>query len=773
MNLLSILFVLCLSGALASVEPCTWDNVQIGGGGYVTQIAIHPTVADRIVVCTDIGGALRWDESSGRWRQLLHGLAVEGAGNLYGADGLALDPVNDQRIFLALGMYAAFSPTGVYRSRDGGVTWERVLDAVYSSNTSTRGEDRVAGECLLVDPRNPQVVYAATRTTGLWRSVQGGDAGTWTRLASVPAGDVGDPANYWNSPPRGVRAVAVDTRTTIAGRSAVVYVGLPGVGIHRSVDGGDTFTALTGAPTDVRRLVVDTEGRLYVTWGVINGTGGLTRYENGAWTTLTLPENYPVNAIAVDPTNSSRLLVASHNWWLGIPFWRSTDRGATWQPIGHGYSTRQPDVPWWPAVWFSSAPAALAFDPHHPGRAYMTDWYAIWRTDDVFATPVTWSTREVGHEQIVPLTLATPPGGAVSLYTGAADVRMLRHTAINAFPTRPTSGLADNLNEGTSVDVTEQDPSKVAMVSSAQWAGGPTSLHTSDDFGQTWTLRASMPEAPGRIACAAASPANLVYVGDKVAPRFSRDRGVTWNAASGAPATAVTLEYGSGIFSTEQPLVADRVQDGTFYLFADGIIHRSTDGGATWSPRGSLAGGGRPHLLALPGSTGELWLSREATGLWRSVDGGLTLTRQTFFAKAQHVAVGAPLPNRTTPTLYVLGTSASGGGLGMYRSHDLGGSWSRLANENMSFGFHTMVMAADRQVYGRVYLATNGLGVILGLAPARGDVNSDGRIDDADQAALLAHFGREVTSAGWDASCDLNGDNRVDALDLQLLVQSH
>ena len=49
----------------------------------------------------------------------------------------------------------------------------------------------------------------------------------------------------------------------------------------------------------------------------------------------------------------------------------------------------------------------------------MTDWYATWRTDDVFATPVTWSTHEVGHERNIPLALATPSTGAASLSTVA------------------------------------------------------------------------------------------------------------------------------------------------------------------------------------------------------------------------------------------------------------------------------------------------------------------------------------------------------------------
>jgi photosystem II stability/assembly factor-like uncharacterized protein len=83
---------------------------------------------------------------------------------------------------------------GVYRTRDGGATWTRVLTV----DTLTGATD------LVMDPRDPNVLYAATyqrlRTefgfngggpgSGLWKSVNGGD--TWTPLLNgVPDGDKG------------------------------------------------------------------------------------------------------------------------------------------------------------------------------------------------------------------------------------------------------------------------------------------------------------------------------------------------------------------------------------------------------------------------------------------------------------------------------------------------------------------------------------------------------------------------------------------------------
>src|SRR6185436_20588901 len=105
----------------------------------------------------------------------------------------------DEDIVYAAVLGHLFGPNekrGVYRSRDGGKIWERVL-----------GVDENVGACdLLIDPHNPRVLWASTwrvrRTpwslesggpgSGLWRTADGGD--TWTDMThkpGLPAGTVG------------------------------------------------------------------------------------------------------------------------------------------------------------------------------------------------------------------------------------------------------------------------------------------------------------------------------------------------------------------------------------------------------------------------------------------------------------------------------------------------------------------------------------------------------------------------------------------------------
>ncbi|MBA3705523.1 MAG: cellulase, partial [Bacteroidetes bacterium] len=110
-------FLLCLilfsnSWAWGQYE---WQNVAIGGGGYVTGIVIHPVTPNLIYMRTDVGGAYRWNFTDKAWIPLFDWVSTDSS-NLYGVDGLALDKNNDQVIYAALGKYPALSPAGIYKS---------------------------------------------------------------------------------------------------------------------------------------------------------------------------------------------------------------------------------------------------------------------------------------------------------------------------------------------------------------------------------------------------------------------------------------------------------------------------------------------------------------------------------------------------------------------------------------------------------------------------------------------------------------------------------
>src|SRR5690349_4445880 len=76
----------------AASQAYTWKNVVTGGGGgFVVDIVFNQKQKDLIYARTDIGGAYRWNPSSGTWTQLLNWVSPD-QWNMTGVESLASDP---------------------------------------------------------------------------------------------------------------------------------------------------------------------------------------------------------------------------------------------------------------------------------------------------------------------------------------------------------------------------------------------------------------------------------------------------------------------------------------------------------------------------------------------------------------------------------------------------------------------------------------------------------------------------------------------------------
>ncbi|HPJ72086.1 MAG TPA: hypothetical protein PK636_05330, partial [bacterium] len=138
--------------------------------------------------------------------------AIEG-GYLTGVTDLAVNPANPDHVF-------ATTFDGVYRSPDGGQTWE----SIYTGANPRQG----CSLCITIDPSNPDIILLGT-LVGVGISKDGGVS--WTRALGSLSNDV-------------VTAVAVHPFD-----SSVILAGTQGDGIFKSTDGGDSWEKVFNNPS--------------------------------------------------------------------------------------------------------------------------------------------------------------------------------------------------------------------------------------------------------------------------------------------------------------------------------------------------------------------------------------------------------------------------------------------------------------------------------------------------------------------------------------------
>jgi photosystem II stability/assembly factor-like uncharacterized protein len=229
----------------------------------------------------------------------------------------------------------------------------------------------------------------------------------------------------------------------------------------------------------------------------------------------------------------------------------------------------------------------------------------------------------------------------------------------------------------------------------------------SSDGGATWNGFESIPQGArgGSIACSADFGAIVWSLeggrrGDRGAmPQLSRDRGKTWQACNGLEA------HGA--------VIADRVDPRLFYATTrgDGTLRVSTDAGVTFKPAAKdLPDAEHRKLAAVFGKKGDLWLCAESHGLFHSSDAGKTFSKLGTVEEALAVGFGKAAEGKSYPAIYLVGTV--GGVDGVFRSDDIGQSWVRINDDQHQYAWIGQCVIGDPRVYGRVYLATNGRGIL-------------------------------------------------------------
>ncbi|MDQ8159653.1 MAG: glycosyl hydrolase [Gemmatimonadota bacterium] len=616
----------------------SWRNISDGYfGGVIGAVRVADSDPNVIYVGTgsqDVRGNSStgrgaWKSTDGGKRWTFIGLGETGA-----IGRIAVHPTNPDVVYMsALGHpFGRNRERGIYRSRDGGTSWQQVLFL----NDSTGASD------LVMDPKNPRILYAAfwrgerkpwtmisgSSEGGIWKSTDAGD--TWTKLGGgLPTGLTGkigltvSPANpervwaiieaeplggLYRSDDAGATWARVNDENRIRQRAWYYYrlvadpvdehtVWIMSVQLHRSIDGGKTLEAVAVPHGDTHDLWINPAQPKIM---ALSDDGGSVVSLNGgrSWSSMNVMPTAELYEVVVDHAFPYRL------------YGSQQDNTSISVPSASGPNDLHPLAGWRYASGCETGPVSL--HPDHPGVIWggcyggaINRWdLATGERRNVNLYPqqlVGQAAKDVRYrfQWVAPILVSRHDPEVV--YHASQFVHRTRDGGMRWETISPDLTTNDPVTQqpaggpinydGTGVEMYNtvfalaEDPKDAAIL----WAGSDDGrLHLTRDGGRRWqnVTPTGMParatvnridvsvHVPGRAYVTAHR-----YRLDDWAPYVWRtdDYGATWtriaDGTNGIPATTPV-----------RVVREDRVRAGLLYAGTEFGLYVSLDNGARWQP---------------------------------------------------------------------------------------------------------------------------------------------------------------------------------------------
>ncbi|WP_448213888.1 VPS10 domain-containing protein [Colwellia sp. MEBiC06753] len=447
---------------------------------------------------------------------------------------ILIDPRNSDVAYVAAQgpLWSKGGDRGLYKTTDGGKTWEKSLNISEHTGVSD----------IAFDPQNPDVIYASAyqRRRHVWTLINGGPESTIYKST--------DAGKTWNKINKGLPSVdlgriGIDVAPSDGNIVYAIVEAADGQsGFYRSTNGGASWhkqsSYVSGSPQYYQEIVVDplNPDRVYSldTYLMVSEDGGKTFNKAGED-----HKHVDNHAMWIDPNNTNHLIVGSDG---GI--YESWDRAKNWSfkdnmSLTQFYKvTVDNDYPFYNVFGGTQDNASLGA-PHRTttnSGIRNSDWLFT-QFGDGFKTVIDPKDPNIIYSQYQ--------------YGGLARYDKRSGERVQMQPVSPDANVAQRFNWNSPLLISPHNNQRIYY--------GSQTLFQSDNRGDEW--RAISGDLSQNIDRNKLEVMDTVWSVDAVAKNQS------------------TSFYGSLIAVTESPL-----QEGLLYTGSDdGVMHVTKNGGQDWS----------------------------------------------------------------------------------------------------------------------------------------------------------------------------------------------